>query len=318
MARLRLIIRNYFGFSKTETNGFLVLVPLMVFLLFAPTLYVRLFSREYDPSLKDQPMLDSLLAIWEERLVEKKPGAEPAIVREPFDPNTVDQQSMISMGIPRFLTRRIDNYRQKGGKFKIKADLSRIYDFPDSLYKALESYILLPDELTRGNPANKEVNIGSSSVKEAETRVQTPSLEIEKSYEQAKLWIDLNNCDTTELKQLRGIGSGYSRRIIKYRNLLGGFTSKEQLLEVYGLKDSLYYSLADQVYVQEGEQVDQINVNIATFKTLNSHPYISYKQAGDILNTRSKRGKFRSPFDLLVVQGMDSVSIQRLAPYLTY
>ena len=127
----------------------------------------------------------------------------------------------------------------------------------------------------------------------------------------------MNTADTTELKQLRGIGSGYSRRIVKYRQLLGGFTNKQQLNEVYGISDSLYMSLETQIYV-ESPSPQKLNVNIANFKALNKHPYISYKQAGSILNTRSKKGKFRSPSDLLVVEGLDSALIQRLTPYITF
>ena len=41
--------------------------------------------------------------------------------------------------------------------------------------------------------------------------------------------IDLNIADTLTLKKLKGVGSVYSNRIIKYRDLLGGFSNKRQL-----------------------------------------------------------------------------------------
>ena len=315
MNRLRLLIRNYFGFSKTETNGFMVLVPLLVLMLFVPTIYVQLYSREYDPNEYDQKMLDSLVAAWNNSIVElsapvKEDEPMVTIKLTDFDPNSASVEELMGLGTPAFLARRIDNYRKKGGQFRIKSDLAKIYDFPDSLYQVLAPFIQLPESLPKKKPWTEKRAGTSNGAKEKTARVEVPKA--------LPLLLNLNESDTTALKQLRGIGSGYSRRIVKYRNLLGGFVAKEQLAEVYGISDSLYQSLEPHIFVDDSLKVRQINVNIANFKTLNAHPYISYKQAGEILNTRSKKGKFRSLSDLMRVQGLDSAGVARLAPYISY
>ena len=310
MNRLCQHIRNYFGFSKTETNGFLVLVPLMVLVLLSPRLYVVLFATEYDPSEGDKQMLDSILVAWSANIKEPVKEEKPALIRvelKPFNPNTATKQQLQQLGIPSFLSKRIMKYRDKGGVFKIKSDLSRIYDFPDSLYQVLHRFIQLPVQL----PARSKQGIA------ARNRKATNERTISKKAKPAPLVVDLNAADTTELKKLRGIGSGYSRRIIKYRKLLGGYTAKEQLAEVYGISDSLYQSLAHQVRVNP-VNLRKLNVNLANFKTLKRHPYISYKQAAAILNIRSKKGKFRSPQDLLAVEVLDSAQIEKLKPYITF
>lgn len=315
LEKLRQLIRNYFGFSRSQTNGFIILVPLMVFILFSPGIYVNLFSQEYDPHKEDIRIIDSLMSVWNEGVVVKKAGFEnasvPFIKLQPFDPNKVSVEEMSTLGIPGFLAHRIDNYRQKGGRFRVKKDLSRIYDFPDSLYQQLESYISLPVKLdkTRKVSVNNHVN-------KTDTTYAKPY--VKKTEERPRLWIDINRADTMELRQLRGVGPAFSRRIVKYRSLLGGFVDKEQLREVYGLSDSLYHTLSDQVYVERLDSMRLINVNIANYQTLKAHPYISYKVARDILNTRSKRGKFRSPDDLLAVQGLDSAQVRRLSAYVTF
>ena len=291
----------------------MVLVPLMVFVLFSPALYGTLFSVTYDPNDGDQQMLDSLLLVWNESVneaVEKSKKPEVKIRLMAFDPNIANRTELQGLGVPAFLASRISRYRDKGGSFRVKSDLARIYDFPDSLYKVLMPYIMLPDKL----PEKKKSMAVIKASHEKEIEVKKDKVVAK---EKPALYIDLNSADTTVLKQLRGIGSGYSRRIVKYRELLGGFSNKQQLNEVYGISDSLYHSLADQVYVQK-QELRTVNVNVANFKTLNKHPYISYKQAGSILNTRSKKGKFRSPIDLLVVEGVDSALIQRLKPYITF
>jgi DNA uptake protein ComE-like DNA-binding protein len=315
LEKLRQLVRNYFGFSRSQTNGFIILVPLMVFILFSPGIYVSLFSQEYDPYEEDIRIIDSLISVWNEGVVVKKAGFEraspPVIKLRSFDPNKITIEDMGTLGIPGFLARRIDNYRQKGGQFRVKKDLSSIYDFPDSLYQQLESYIALPEKLdkTRKISVNARVN-------KPDTTHATPY--VKKTEERPRLWININSADTMELRKLRGIGPAFSRRIVKYRSLLGGFVDKEQLMEVYGLSDSLYHTLSDQVYVERLDSMRLINVNIASYETLKAHPYISYKVARDILNTRSKRGKFRSPADLLVVQGLDSAQVSRLSAYVTF
>src|SRR3569833_3197280 len=52
--------------------------------------------------------------------------------------------------------------------------------------------------------------------------------------------IELNSADSAKLTELKGIGPSFARRIINYRNRLGGFINKEQLKEVYGMDDDRY------------------------------------------------------------------------------
>jgi len=63
--------------------------------------------------------------------------------------------------------------------------------------------------------------------------------------------VELNSADTTELKRLRGIGSVLSARIVKYRNKLGGFSSVEDLKNVYGLSDETYQSILPHVWIKK-------------------------------------------------------------------
>lgn len=289
----------------------------MVLILFLPGIYVKVFSKEYNPYDEDIRIMDSLMAVWNEVVVlesdEELLVDDVSVELKPFDPNQATASELQALGVPAFLARRIDNYRNKGGKFRVRSDLARIYDFPDSLFHVLETYIELPDRIEK-----KKVTSGKSGGR-PDSAVYKPWKSIDTARaELVKLWIDLSRADTTELMKLRGIGPSFSRRIVKYRSLLGGFVAKEQLKEVYGLSDSLYTALESQVYVGAADSLATINLNIADYNTLRKHPYISYKVAAEIVKSRSKIGKFRSPWDLLVVQGLDSVGIVRLSPYVTY
>lgn len=63
--------------------------------------------------------------------------------------------------------------------------------------------------------------------------------------------LDLNTADSTALDDLPGIGGWYASKIIEYRNSLGGYSSKEQLLEIYRFDQQKYDALADLVTISE-------------------------------------------------------------------
>jgi DNA uptake protein ComE-like DNA-binding protein len=305
-------IRNTFGFSKTETNGFMVLIPLMIFLLFAPTLYTKIFSKRYNNATEDRAILDSLLVMWNENAVlrnsneKRKVSFEDLVIElQEFDPNIAEVDLLQKVGVPLWLAQRILNYRTKGGVFKTKSDLQKIYDFPDSLFRSLEPFIQLPDRI----PEIKKVEILENiKVIEAE----------EKPIVKLLAKVDLNDSDTTGYKLLRGIGSVYASRIIKYRLMLGGFVETKQLTEVYGVSDSLVNSFIDQLVIKESFRPKQLKINLSTFKELLAHPYISYEQAGDILNTKSKYGKFKKDSDLMNLNSFSEIELKKLQPYLAY
>jgi len=307
-------IRNNFGFSRTETNGFVILIPLMLFFLLAPTIYTAVFSKSYKNHSSDQVLLDSLLKAWNENVKLKKEKKnvyrlkpDLIVTLQKFDPNVANKQLLTEVGIPSFLAQRILNYREKGGVFKIKKDLGKIYDFPDSIYQILKPYVQLPEKISVKKKRKKP---NPELIRAELPKKKAPIKEL--------IVIDINLADSTGYKSLRGIGPVYAKRILKYRSLLGGFVSIEQLTEVYGVTDSLILSLEGQLVIREAVELRKVKINLASFKQLLSHPYISYEQAGNILNTKSKYGKFKSKSDLKNLNLFSTKELEKLIPYLVY
>ena len=110
--------------------------------------------------------------------------------------------------------------------------------------------------------------------------------------------IEINTADTNELKDLPGIGSTFARRIVKYKERLGGYVSKEQLKEIYGFSSELYEKIAPYIYVDIFE-VKKININNSDYLTLIQHPYFNKEIVKSILQLRKKNGKITSKDDLL-------------------
>ncbi len=61
-----------------------------------------------------------------------------------FDPNTVSIDDLMRLGFSQKQAQSIDNYRQKGGRFRRKSDFAKSYVVEDSVFRRLEKYIEIP------------------------------------------------------------------------------------------------------------------------------------------------------------------------------
>jgi len=297
MNRLKAWVRAFFGLSRRETQGFIILLPLLLLSVFImPTYHLWKASQKQDFS-KESKELDSLLArwTWEEKKDSILKVADHALFT--FNPNTSTKEDFIRLGFSNQLASRIDNYRTKKGRFLIKSDLLKIYGMDSGLYKRVFAFINLPEERETKKSALPAIN---------ETAVSLP-----------KEKFDINQADTTQLISIYGIGSKLSQRIIKYKNQLGGFISMNQLSEVYGLDTAVINELNRKAYITTDYQPKKININSATEKELSTHPYIKYSLAKAITTYRFQHGNFNSVEDLKKIALIDETFYNKIKPYLT-
>ncbi|MBK5195128.1 MAG: helix-hairpin-helix domain-containing protein [Proteiniphilum sp.] len=128
--------------------------------------------------------------------------------------------------------------------------------------------------------------------------------------------IPLNETDTVQWKKVPGIGSSYASRIVKYRDLLGGYVSVEQLLEVYGMDNELYARISP--YIEPDGNCRKLQVNHAEFGELLRHPYLNYKQVKVIVSLRRRKGAILSINELSMLDEFTTDDIYRLEPYLAF
>lgn len=191
-----------------------------------------------------------------------------------FNPNLASKEDFLRLGLSGRTAQSIINYREKGGEFRVKSDLAKIYTLDAEDYQQLEAYIDLPDSLSRRRPV----------------RSADPASSLKK---EQVLMLDINLATAKDFQKLRGIGPAFSKRIVKYRNALGGFVSIDQLGEVYGLPDSTFLRIRP--FLQSNGQIQKINLNTSTAEELKSHPYLRWKHANAIVRYRNENGPFTDP-----------------------
>lgn len=154
-----------------------------------------------------------------------------------FNPNTVSVADLQRLGFSEKQAQSIDNYRQKGGRFRRPEDFAKSYVVADSVYDRLAPYIDIPK-------------------------------------------LDINKADSTALLDLPGIGPYFAGKIVSYRNSLRGYSTKEQLMEIYHFDREKYDGLADLITCSPPEPYP---IWTLSEDELSKHPHISRTEAHAIV-----------------------------------
>lgn len=294
-------VKDFFYLSHSQVNGFVVLVPLLAMILFSAPAWQWYLSQQKKDFSRDRAVLDSLVALWGENRSEEIAKTDDGILMKPtlsmFDPNHTTADELVLLGFSTTLSKRIVNYRQKGGTFRTKPDLLKIYGMDSSLYQQLYAFIDLP--VTKAE--SRKIDYPPRSPISA--RVNST--------------FDLNRADTAQLNSIYGIGEKLSVRIIKYREALGGFVRMEQVLEVYGLDTAVVNRLGKASFVENGFQPRKLNINTAEEFQLAAHPYLKKSTARSIVTYRFQHGEFMTLDDLGKIHALDQKTIEKIIPYLT-
>lgn len=206
-----------------------------------------------------------------------------------FDPNKASVSKLKNFGFSSFQINNLIRYREKGGNFLTKTDLLKIYGVDSIFYRKIENFIQI-EKLEFTEP--KEI---------VEPKIN---------------FVELNNADSTQLVKLVGIGPVFASRIIKYRKLLGGFYSKNQLLEVYNFNEETYEQIKNSILV-DTFFINKIRINFADYSELIKHPYINKMQVETILTQIRNNGAITKKEQLLSSKTLDSLTYYKMRPYIT-
>jgi len=310
-------IKDYFSFSKKERTGIFILLAIILSGLLIPFLY-PLFSHS---AQKDNTELEKQLKNLKVRptdssankhFVNYKTEPNTSYTKSElfyFDPNTASEADWMRFGLTNKTTHTILNYISKGGHFYKPEDLRKIWGLPKKDADRLIPYIRIVSSSQATN--RQATNLPTGQAGDKPQTNYTP-------YKKAEIKpIDINLADSIALVALPGIGPSYSKRIINFRNKLGGFYSVQQVAETFGLPDSTFQFIRTKLYISDSLSVKKINVNTATLEELKAHPYIRYYIANAILQYRNQHGNFSSMQDLKKIMLITDEVYNKISHYLS-
>ena len=250
-------------------------------------------------------------------------GGVAAGARFAFDPNTITGDSLQLLGFSARQAQSILKYRNKGGKFRYREDFAKLYVVDSAVYAALEGYLLLPK---RGVGTKEGISVpggaengavGTKSAGNVPGKGRDADLSGRKSgnadtlgrrtgiygkrVEKNRYMCNLNTADSAALVKLYGIGGYYARKILRYREALGGsFADVRQLLEIEGFTQERFAGIERSIFVNDSD-VKGISLLNAGREFLERHPYIGPYAARGILSYIRLKGKdaFKGELHLL-------------------
>lgn len=225
-----------------------------------------------------------------------------AIRMQVFDPNTVDSITLLHLGFKPWQAKNMLKYRAKGGKYRKKEDLKKLYGMTDSMYLALTPYIYIKDSIV----------VDSARI----DSVHMDSLPKWKSPKKDTI-LNLRTADTTELKLIRGIGSYRAKMIVRYREQLGGYARVEQIMEARGMDKVIADSILPHFYI-DSVVVNKIPINHIRPEVLQRHPYLNFEQAKAIYEYRRKHIRIKSAEELKKIKGLSPTDIEKILIYLDF
>lgn len=270
-------IKNYLSVTKKEWNGIVVLLVIILLILAAPYIY-QYFHKETPTDFKD---FDKAVALLNSgKIVSNEKIANPVLFK--FDPNNLPANKWQQLGLSEKQIATIKNYEAKGGRFFNKQDVQKIYAITAEDYKRLEPYI-----------------------------------NIQEGYVKSAIIIELNSADSAKLTRINGIGPSFAKRILEYRKRLGGFLSKEQLREIYGMDEEKFNQVKNQISINPAS-ITKIKINQVDFEGLRRFPYLTNKQTNAIIQYRNQHGNYNSIDDMRNIVILNDDILRKIEPYIDF
>ncbi len=212
-----------------------------------------------------------------------------------FNPDHAPYDTLTLLGLSEKQARTLISYRNKGGRFHAASDIRKIYGIDEHTAGRLMPYIVI----------------------EKDTGKVIYYRPVAQSQQNPGERLDLNKCDSAALVRLPGLGPVLSLRIIKFRKLLGGFASPDQLKEVYGLPETTLNNLADRVFADSSD-ITGIKINDIGFNELSRHPYLTRHEIESIIKYKQLKGRFSNIAELIDNKILSPEKARKLSPYIKY
>ncbi|WP_296148630.1 helix-hairpin-helix domain-containing protein [uncultured Flavobacterium sp.] len=289
-------LNTYFRFTSQQRTGIFILILIIIGLQIAfHFLEVKIKD---DNSLEKQQWL-SLQSEIDTLKIEKE-NFKPTIY--PFNPNFITDFKGYKLGMSTAEIDRLLEFRKTNQYVNSAEEFQDLTKVSDSLLAVISPYFKFPDWVK-----NKK------KYKPFEKFENQPYAKKEKI-----TIIDINVASQEELIKVYGIGAGLSERILKQKEILGGFVSMEQMNDVWGLSPEVVDKLKERFKVGAIPNVKKIKINDVSAKELSQFPYFRYPLSKEIVTYRSMNNGIKNSEDLIKIKGFPVEKVQVIEKYLEY
>ena len=285
-------IKSHFVFNRSQRNGILLLVFFISGYLVL-NYYVD-FSKENLLDIKSkeviaiQKELDSLRTI---EITSKMPKVFP------FNPNFLTDFKGYALGMSTEEIDRLLAFRKENKWINSVKDFKKVTKVSDSLLNKISPYFKFPEWISNSKPKKNYLKKGFK----------------EKTFQQK---VDLNITTQEQLEKVNGIGKVYSKKIIDYRNKLGGFSDDIQIYQLYGLDYQVIKKVLNEFTVKTPKEIVKMNFNSISASDIATIPGISFDLAKRIWEYRILNEQIESFSQLQNIEGLTKRKLQGIQLYL--
>ena len=219
-----------------------------------------------------------------------KHHGESKVELEPFSLDTVTSPYLELLGFSPKQAQLIIRYREIIGGYRTFEKFAECYAVDSTMAERLRPYIIFNSD----EHADNEVSIS-----------------------QPALPIEINSADSATLVSIVGIGAKSAQQIIRYRELLGGYYSVDQISELSMVTEDNFQRILPQIWC-DSAKIKKININFARLNELKTHPYITSRMLKLIVNKRVLKGGWSTIAEMIEDDIFSNEEAMRIAPYLLF
>ncbi|MCM8568067.1 helix-hairpin-helix domain-containing protein [Gramella jeungdoensis] len=283
------LLKSHFALSRSQQNGIFVLVLLII-------IFQAILLFDFYPPSETQSIPESQMLVYQRQLDSlKNIQAKKKDTIYPFNPNFITDFKAYQLGmsveeIDRFLA-----YRSADKWVNSAVEFQKVTGISDSLLRLISASFRFPNRIQK--PVSIKAGVKDSSGTSAYVT-------------------DLNSASAEDLIKVKGVGEVLSRRIVKYRQSIGGFRNHIQLNDVYGLTPEVVQNILQSFQILTRPDSEVRNINDITVSELAEIPYFNYELALKVINYRKLHEGITSFEELSKIDGFPSDKIDRIKLYL--
>ena len=288
----------YFHFNREQRIGLFILAGLII-VLYSVYYFVD-FSSDANVSKEEQQWVSLQSEIDSLKSVPKDDGYKIY----PFNPNFINDFKGYKLGMSVKEIDRLLAFRKNGKFVNSPEEFQAVTKVSDSLLSQIAPYFKFPDWIkNKQSYAGKYPNSGFKTFEKKEKKIVV---------------LDINQATKEDLVKIYGIGDAISDRILKQKELLGGFVAMEQMNDVWGLSPEVISELNKNFKISAVPVVPRIDINNESAKNLAKFPYFRYALAREIVTYRSMNNGIKSVEDLIKIKGFPVEKVKIIALYLDF